>query len=109
MEKRSRDYINTLASLKEARQFYVEGTGKKPRVARVTKLLDAPTKKEVGEIRRRFQLTRDDMATVFNVKRRTIQSWELGTRYADGAAVVLFRLLQEDGKLLNKVKTLVKA
>ncbi|MCL6244348.1 MULTISPECIES: helix-turn-helix domain-containing protein [Acinetobacter] len=60
------------------------------------------TETDVALARRKAQLTQEQFAKLLGVSRRTLESWEQGTRRPSGAATSLIRLFIVDPQFVKE-------
>jgi len=55
-----------------------------------------PVAINVGELRQRLNMSQEAFAASFGLPKRTIQDWEQGRRYPEGAARVLLKVIAHE-------------
>ncbi|MGL5114722.1 MAG: helix-turn-helix domain-containing protein [Beijerinckiaceae bacterium] len=56
----------------------------------------------VGELRQRMNMTQEAFAASFGLPKRTIQDWEQGRRYPEGAARVLLKVIAHEPEAVKR-------
>lgn len=74
----------------------------------VTYKVEIPEEIDVGSIRKKLNLSRQDFASRFGFSSRTLQHWEQGDRSPHGAAKVLLLLLDRDPETIENILLLKK-
>ena len=58
---------------------------------------------EIKIFRKQFNLSRDDLAQILNVSKRTIESWENNSKDINGSVVSTITLIRNNPSLINKI------
>lgn len=59
--------------------------------------------KDIKNFRKKYSLNKNDLASLLNVSSRTIEGWESSESKISGPIVLLFRLLNENPELIDKL------
>ncbi len=57
---------------------------------------------DVGELRQRLKMSQEAFAASFGLPKRTIQDWEQGRRYPEGAARVLLKVIAHEPEAVKR-------
>ena len=64
--------------------------------------IHTPDAIDVGELRRRLAMSQEAFAASFGLPKRTVQDWEQGRRYPEGAARVLLKVIAHEPEAVKR-------
>jgi putative transcriptional regulator len=65
-------------------------------------VVHTPDAIDVGKLRRRLDMSQEAFAASFGLPKRTIQDWEQGRRYPEGAARVLLKVIAHEPEAVKR-------
>lgn len=61
-----------------------------------------PEAVDVGALRQRMSMSQEAFAAAFGLPKRTVQDWEQGRRYPEGAARVLLKVIEREPEAVKR-------